>query len=45
MPATTRPVYAAIGLTAVSGSNYELMARFVHPHFQKSRDLLRASYD
>ena len=21
------------------------MARFVHPHFQKSRDLLRASYD
>ncbi len=25
--------------------HYELMARFVHPHFQKSRDLLRASYD
>jgi limonene 1,2-monooxygenase len=24
--------------------HYELMARFVHPHFQKSRDLLRASY-
>jgi negative regulator of sigma E activity len=21
------------------------MARFVHPHFQKSRDLLRASYN
>ena len=21
------------------------MARFVHPHFQKSRDLLRSSYD
>ncbi len=25
--------------------HYELMARFVHPHFQKSRDLLRGSYD
>ena len=25
--------------------HYELMARFVHPHFQRSRDLLRASYD
>ena len=25
--------------------SYELMARFVHPHFQKSRDLLHASYD
>jgi limonene 1,2-monooxygenase len=25
--------------------HYELMARFVHPRFQKSRDLLRASYD
>jgi limonene 1,2-monooxygenase len=25
--------------------HYELMARFVHPHFQKSRELLRASYD
>jgi limonene 1,2-monooxygenase len=25
--------------------HYELMARFVHPHFQKSRDLLRASYN
>jgi len=25
--------------------SYELMARYVHPHFQKSRDLLRASYD
>jgi limonene 1,2-monooxygenase len=24
--------------------HYELMARFVHPHFQKSRDLLRDSY-
>jgi limonene 1,2-monooxygenase len=24
--------------------HYELMARFVHPHFQRSRDLLRASY-
>jgi limonene 1,2-monooxygenase len=22
-----------------------LMARFVHPHFQRSRDLLRGSYD
>jgi limonene 1,2-monooxygenase len=25
--------------------HYELMARFVHPHFQTSRDLLRESYD
>jgi limonene 1,2-monooxygenase len=25
--------------------HYELMARFVHPHFQGSRDLLRGSYD
>jgi limonene 1,2-monooxygenase len=25
--------------------HYELMARFVHPHFQHSRDLLRGSYD
>jgi len=25
--------------------HYELMARFVHPHFQNSRDLLRGSYD
>ena len=25
--------------------HYELMARFVHPHFQKSRELLRYSYD
>jgi limonene 1,2-monooxygenase len=25
--------------------HYELMARFVHPHFQQSRDLLRGSYD
>ncbi|MBI3515376.1 MAG: LLM class flavin-dependent oxidoreductase [Proteobacteria bacterium] len=25
--------------------HYELMARFVHPHFQGSRDQLRASYD
>jgi limonene 1,2-monooxygenase len=25
--------------------HYELMARFVHPHFQRSRDLLRGSYD
>ena len=25
--------------------HYELMARFVHPHFQKSRDLLRGSYN
>jgi limonene 1,2-monooxygenase len=25
--------------------HYELMARFVHPHFQKSRDLMHASYD
>jgi len=25
--------------------HYELMARFVHPHFQRSRDLLRVSYD
>ena len=25
--------------------HYELMARFVHPHFQKSRELLRGSYD
>jgi hypothetical protein len=24
--------------------HYELMARFVHPHFQKSRELLRGSY-
>lgn len=28
-----------------SKKHYELMARFVHPHFQKSRELLRASYD
>jgi limonene 1,2-monooxygenase len=25
--------------------HYELMARFVHPHFQKSRELLRDSYE
>ena len=25
--------------------HFELMARFVHPHFQRSRDLLRGSYD
>ena len=25
--------------------HYELMARFVHPHFQKSRELLQGSYD
>jgi len=25
--------------------HYELMARYVHPHFQKSRELLRHSYD
>ena len=25
--------------------HYELMARFVHPHYQQSRDLLRGSYD
>jgi limonene 1,2-monooxygenase len=25
--------------------HYELMARFVHPHFQKSREMLRGSYD
>ena len=25
--------------------HYELMARFVHPHFQQSRELLRGSYD
>ena len=25
--------------------HYELMARFVHPHFQTSRDLLQGSYD
>ena len=25
--------------------HYELMARFVHPHFQRSRELLRHSYD
>jgi limonene 1,2-monooxygenase len=25
--------------------HYELMARFVHPHFQKSTELLKASYD
>jgi limonene 1,2-monooxygenase len=25
--------------------SYELMARYVHPHFQRSRDLLKASYD
>ncbi|MBV8777444.1 MAG: LLM class flavin-dependent oxidoreductase, partial [Alphaproteobacteria bacterium] len=25
--------------------HYELMARFVHPHFQKSREQLRESYD
>src|SRR5205814_1522157 len=25
--------------------HYELMARFVHPHFQNSRDLLQGSYD
>jgi limonene 1,2-monooxygenase len=25
--------------------HYELMARFVHPHFQSSRELLRTSYD
>jgi len=25
--------------------HYELMARFVHPHFQRSRELLRGSYD
>ena len=25
--------------------HYELMARFVHPHFQKSRELMHASYD
>ena len=26
-------------------THYELMARFVHPHFQQSRDLLRGSYN
>ena len=25
--------------------HYELMARFVHPYFQNSRDLLQGSYD
>jgi limonene 1,2-monooxygenase len=25
--------------------HYELMARFVHPHFQRSRGLLHGSYD
>ena len=25
--------------------HYELMARYVHPHFQKTRELMRASYD
>jgi limonene 1,2-monooxygenase len=25
--------------------HYELMARYVHPHFQKSRELMTASYD
>jgi limonene 1,2-monooxygenase len=25
--------------------SYELMARYVHPHFQKSRELINASYD
>jgi limonene 1,2-monooxygenase len=25
--------------------HYELMARYVHPHFQRSRESLRASYD
>ncbi len=25
--------------------HYELMARFVHPHFQQSRELLQGSYD
>jgi limonene 1,2-monooxygenase len=25
--------------------HYELMARFVHPHFQRSRELLRGSYE
>ena len=25
--------------------HYELMARYVHPHFQTSRELLRESYD
>jgi limonene 1,2-monooxygenase len=25
--------------------HYELMARFVHPHFQRSRELLQGSYD
>ena len=25
--------------------HYELMARFVHPHFQRSRELLKGSYD
>jgi len=29
----------------VTKRHYELMARFVDPHFQKSRDLLRAGYD
>jgi limonene 1,2-monooxygenase len=24
--------------------HYELMARFVHPHFQRSRELRRVSY-
>jgi limonene 1,2-monooxygenase len=28
-----------------SKRHYELMARFVHPHFQNSRDLLQGSYD
>ena len=27
------------------GDIYELMARFVHPKFQQSRDLLKGSYD
>jgi len=30
---------------AATKRSYELMARFVHPHFQKSREPLRASYD
>jgi hypothetical protein len=29
----------------VTNRHYELMARFVDPHFQKSRDGLRARYD
>ncbi len=30
---------------AATRRHYELMARFVHPHFEKSRELMRESYD